>query len=99
MRILIVFALVLSVFFSGAQDSLSIPRSSVFYGLRKGDSVVIYQCRVIDPEKEPKIASDYVQAAQVMYSLTDRIVVIKNGQGYSARVYQTHIRDLPNRKF
>ena len=99
MRPLLVFAFFISVSFCLGQDSLSIPRSSLFYGLIKGDSVVIYQCRVIDPEKEPKIASDYAQPIHVMYSITDKLVITKNEKGYSARVYKTHMRDLPNRKF
>jgi hypothetical protein len=99
MRSLLVTALLISVSFCRAQDSLTIPRSSVLYGLGKGDSILIYQCRVIDPEKEPKIVSDYAQGPQVMYSLTDKIVIVKNDKGYSGRVYKTYIRDLPNRKF
>jgi hypothetical protein len=99
MRYFLFSALFLLVLLCRAQDTLLVPRSSIFYGLAKGDSVSIYQCRVIDPEKEPKIASDYAQAAQVMYTLTDKLVIVKNDRGYSARVYRTHMRDLPNRKF
>lgn len=99
MRSLFVTVILLLAFFGKGQDSLVIVRASLFYGLGDGDSLVVYQCRVIDPEKEPKIASDYAQAATVKYTLTDKIVIRKKDSTYLARVYRTHIRDLPNRKF
>ena len=99
MRGVLNFAAFIMVSVCSGQDSLQVPRTSLFYGLNENDSVVVYQCRVIDPEREPKIASDYVTPPKVMYSITDKMVIRKDERGYLARVYRTHMRDLPNRKF
>lgn len=99
MKARLILYLSLIAFCCEGQDSLVVPRTSLFYGMSNGDSLVFYQCRVIDPEKEPKLAADYAQAPSIAHTLTDKMVVIKSVSGYSARVYKTHMRDLPNRKF
>ena len=79
-----------------AQDSLKIPASSLFYNLKAGDSVTVYQCRVIDPSFEND-KTQYTPAT--LYTVTEKIVIKKIGNQTVAERYDTHIRDLPNRKF
>src|SRR5690606_26177836 len=88
--------LLMCCFTFSVQAQFMIPSSSLFYGLKAGDSVTVYQCRVTDPSSNTE-ESDYAPAAP--YTITEKVVVKRHGENYSATVYTTHIRDLPNRKF
>ncbi len=83
---------------SGLAAQLAIPKKSMLYGMKPGDSVIVYQCHVVDPSREPQLASDTPVSA-APHTVTDRIVLRKKDSSFVATLWQTGIRDFPNRKF
>lgn len=82
----------------GLSAQLIIPKNSVLYGMKSGDSVVVYQCHVKDPSQEPRIASDS-PVTYAPHTVTDRFVLRKQDSAFVVSHWQTGIRDFPNRKF
>lgn len=81
-----------------AQDPL-ISASSIYHGMKPGDSVTVYQCYVVDPQSGPLQPTDYASTPQVPYTISSKIILRKYADSVVASVYTTHIRDFPNRKF
>lgn len=98
-KFLILF--LVSSFWSYAQnDSLVIPANSILKGLKVGDSLTYYQCHVEEATQQLSTASGQtLTGTQQKYTITEKYVVQKNAEGYSAKYYAATLAVFPNRKF
>ena len=86
--------------FQAQNDSLVIPANSILNGLKVGDSLTYYQCHVEEATQQLSTASGQtLTGTQQKYTITEKYVVQKNADGYSAKYYAATLAVFPNRKF
>ncbi len=101
MRKLFLILFLISCFSFYAQtDSVTIPNNSILRTLKVGDSLTYYQCHVEEATQQLTTASGQtLTGKQQKYTITEKYVVQKNADGYSAKYYAATLAVFPNRKF
>jgi hypothetical protein len=86
--------------FQAQNDSIVIPSNSILKGLKVGDSLTYYQCHVEEATQQlSTVSGQTLTGAQQKYTITEKYVVRKNADGYSAKYYAASLAVFPNRKF
>lgn len=86
--------------FQAQNDSIVIPNNSILKGLKIGDSLTYYQCHVEEATQQlSTVSGQTLTGAQQRYTITEKYVVQKNADGYSAKYYAATLAVFPNRKF
>jgi hypothetical protein len=86
--------------FQAQNDSIVIPNNSILKGLKVGDSLTYYQCHVEEATQQlSTVSGQTLTGAQQKYTITEKYVVQKNANGYSAKYYAATLAVFPNRKF
>jgi hypothetical protein len=101
MRCALLTVFVLAAFALTGQESTSLKDpKSIFNDLRPGDSLTVYQCHV-DVVRETLTTSSgqTFTAAGKKCTITEKFVIRKNSESYSANYYTTQLTAFPNRKF
>ncbi len=92
--------LVFCLSFQAQNDSIVIPNNSILKGLKIGDSLTYYQCHVEEATQQlSTVSGQTLTGAQQKYTITEKYVVQKNADGYSAKYYAATLAVFPNRKF
>lgn len=85
---------------SAQTDSLIIPANSILKDLKVGDSLTYYQCHVEEATQQlSTVSGQTLTGKQQKYTITEKYVVRKNADGYSANYYTASLNVFPNRKF
>lgn len=99
-KLFILLFLVSGSLFQAQNDSLTIPNNSILKDLKVGDSLTYYQCHVEEATQQLTTASGQtLTGKQQKYTITEKYVVQKNADGYSAKYYAATLAVFPNRKF
>ncbi len=99
-KLFILLFLVSGSLFQAQNDSLTIPNNSILKNLKVGDSLTYYQCHVEEATQQLTTASGQtLTGKQQKYTITEKYVVQKNADGYSAKYYAATLAVFPNRKF
>jgi hypothetical protein len=97
MRIVFLAILIFCCLLHRAQE---ISKSSLFYNLAKGDSIVVYQCHVEKASTTLQTASGQtITGTEQMSSITEKFVILKTDAGFELRYFTSDLNVLPNRKF
>lgn len=101
MKPLFLISFLISCFLLQAQtDSIAIANNSILKDLKVGDSLTYYQCHVEEATQQLTTASGQtLTGTQQKYTITEKYVVQKNANGYSAKYYAATLAVFPNRKF
>jgi len=82
-----------------AQDRSEFPKGTLFR-IGKGDSVICYQCHVMDHYREVNLPSGGMDTKGIeKYTLTEKFVIKRNEKGYSFVKYISPYAGFPNRRF
>ena len=86
--------------FSQTAASFSLSASSMLSALKKGDSLVYYQCHVEEATQKISTASgqSFTSAPQ-KYTITEKFVVINDSLNFRCKYFISSMIILPNRKF
>jgi hypothetical protein len=99
----ILFTLILFVTFSVQSqgiDTRSIPPESMLQEINVGDSITYYQCHVEEAIQQLSTASGQTLTGQQQkYTITEKYVLIRTGDGYQVNYYTSSLNAFPNRKF
>ncbi|MBL7920863.1 MAG: hypothetical protein JNJ40_11150 [Bacteroidia bacterium] len=99
-KLFLILFLVSCSLFQAQNDSLVIPSNSILKDLKIGDSLTYYQCHVEEATQLLSTASGQtLTGTQQKYTITEKYVVQKNANGYSAKYYAATLAVFPNRKF
>ena len=99
-KLFLISFLVLCFSFYAQTDSVAIPSNSILKTLKVGDSLTYYQCHVEEATQQLSTASGQtLTGTQQKYTITEKYVVQKNADGYSAKYYAATLSVFPNRKF
>jgi len=81
-------------------DSITIPNNSILKDLKVGDSLTYYQCHVEEATQQLTTASGQtLTGKQQRYTITEKYVIKKNAESYTAVYYSSSLTVFPNRKF
>ena len=93
------FGFFASTILSQVLDS-TIESSSMFKGLKPGDSLTFYQCHVEEAVQQLSTASGQTLTGKAQkYSITEKYVVLKTPEGYTVNYYTSTLSVFPNKKF
>lgn len=85
---------------SQSTAGFSIPSSSMLSTLKSKDSIVYYQCHVEEAiQQMSTLSGQTFTSSPQKYSITEKIIVVKDSLVYTARYYISSMIILPNRKF
>ncbi len=99
-KLFLISFLVFCFSFYAQTDSVTIPNNSILKTLKVGDSLTYYQCHVEEATQQLTTASGQtLTGKQQKYTITEKYVVQKNAEGYSAKYYAATLAVFPNRKF
>lgn len=96
----LVFIFIIALVKTFGQTTVVVPDESILSKLSEGDSLVYYQCHVEEAVQQLTTASGQtLTAASQKYSITEKFVIKKSNNSYTARYYISSLNVLPNRKF
>lgn len=67
--------------------------------LKMGDSLVYYQCRVVDADVQITTSTQKVEGAKQQITFTEKFVIHLKDSAYSVRYYTSGLTTFPNRRF
>lgn len=99
-RLFLIPFLVFCFSFQAQNDSLVIPNNSILKHLKVGDSLTYYQCHVEEAVQQlSTVSGQTLTGKQQRYTITEKYVLKKTGENYSATYYSSSLTVFPNRKF
>ncbi len=86
--------------YSQLPASFSISAESMLNTVKKGDSLVYYQCHVEEATQQiSTVSGQSFTSTPQKYSITEKYVVIRDSANYRCKVFISSMIILPNRKF
>jgi hypothetical protein len=74
-------------------------QSTMIAKLKTGDSLVYYQCRVVDADIQVSTATQKIESQKQQITLTEKFVINRKDSTYTIRYYTSGLTTFPNRRF
>jgi len=99
-KIVSVFFIFLFVQLAGQNAESTISKTSLFYDLKRGDSVIVYQCHVEDAVQQIMTASGQtISGTSKKSTITEKYVIRFEEGTYLVNYYTSALSVFPNKKF